>query len=322
MEKQFSRIPELFPAPFREAVEELLERRGDRVEELRLRVGQAPGWVEKGRERPLRWGEAPLTVEKELLEELLRRASGYAAYSVQEQLSQGYLTLPRGHRLGVCGTVAGAGNALRDLQSMNLRLASQRPGCADDLVRALGKGMGSLLILGPPGAGKTTLLRDLIRQTSDALGLRVGILDQRGELAACQEGRPQLEVGRYADVLTGCGKAAGIDRLLRTMNPQVIALDEITAPEDLEAMIRASYCGISFFATAHAADFGDLDRRPLYRELKRSGLFTWTAMIKPDRGISLERMKHGDDTYPGNRNDPGLLRVGRASRLPVSGANL
>ena len=226
MDKRLEGIPPLFPEPLRSGVEALLEEKGDRVEELRLRAGRPLSWAAGGRELPLigcGWGgaardtagEGP-AVTPDMLEEIVRRASGHAVYAVEEQLARGFLPLPMGHRLGLCGTAAAEGariRTLRDFQALNLRLACQRPGCADAALSFLWAHPGSALILGPPGAGKTTLLRDLVRQCSDRCGRRVALVDERGELAACRGGQPQLRVGRRTDVLTACPKAAGIELL-------------------------------------------------------------------------------------------------------------
>ena len=147
----------------------------------------------------------------------------------------------------------------------------------------------STLILGPPGSGKTTLLRECVRSLSDG-GSRVGLVDERGELAACRLGIPQMDVGAQTDVLTGCGKSEGIYLLLRAMNPQWIAVDEITAPEDIRAMEEASYCGVRFLATAHAFSPDELRRRPLYRRLRELELFQRLLILSPDKHVTMERM--------------------------------
>lgn len=295
MDKRLEPVSELFPMPMRAAVHALLTERGERVEELRLRTGCRAGFVMGGREYGFGGREIP-PASPELLEEIVRRASGNAVYAVQEQLRAGYLTLPGGHRLGLCGVASledGAVKTIRSYQSLSIRLAGERTGCADSLTAFVRADPRSTLILGPPGAGKTTLLRDLVRQVSDGFSRCVGLVDERGELAACHCGVPQLDVGRHTDVLTGFPKATGISLLIRTMSPEWIALDEITAVEDVEAMDRSAYCGVRFLATAHAANLADLSRRPLYRRLLETGVFENAALIRPDRSIVWERIRDG-----------------------------
>ena len=319
MDKRLESVPELFPEPFRTAVHGLLAERGDRVEELRLRTGCRAGWVTAGRE--IYFGEPNLPlVTAELLAEVVRKASGYAVYAVQEQLRKGFLILPGGHRLGLCGAASleeGRVKTIRGYQALALRLAGERTGCADPVMCFVRSRPGSTLILGPPGAGKTTVLRDLVRQISDRLGCRVGLVDERGELAACRNGMPQLNVGRHTDVLTGFPKAEGIELLLRTMAPEWIALDEITAAEDVEAMDRAAYCGVRFFATAHAAGVADLFGRPNYRRLLESRVFENVALIRPDRSIVCERMNDGLLQAGRSGTDSDSLPLGRLSCGPA-----
>jgi len=141
----------------------------------------------------------------------------------------------------------------------------------------------STLILAPPGLGKTTLLRDVYNRFSDGDGcqpLRVSLADERGEVAACFEGVPQLWVGRRTDVMEGCPKAQGLLLLLRAMNPQMLAADEITAPEDVQALELAAGCGAVLLATAHGRDRSDLLRRPVYRRLLEAGIFERLVLIR------------------------------------------
>ena len=146
----------------------------------------------------------------------------------------------------------------------------------------------STLILSPPGGGKTTLLRDLIRSLSlgdsEHRALRVAVIDERGEIAVCCRARPQMELGNHTDVLSLCPKATGIMMVLRGMNPQLIAVDEITAAEDIRAMCLAANCGVGLLASIHAASAEELTQKPLFEELLRAKVFRRCVSIRKEGG--------------------------------------
>lgn len=286
--REFEQAAAVLPPELRQQALALPAQERERAEELRLRCGWPMATVFPEGEVPL-GGRKIVTQDLELLLEIASRASVHAVLS---QLREGYLTIEGGHRLGLCGTAVlenGQMRNLRSLSSVSIRIARQHPGAALPLLSGLMEGgrLCSTLIAAPPGMGKTTLLRDLVRCISDGEGtppLRVGLADERGEVAALYGGVPQLRVGRRTDVIEGCPKAQGAMLLLRAMNPQVLAMDEITAPEDVAALLTAAGCGAVLLATAHG-EGDELTRRPLYRTMLEERIF--------QRVVSIQRTEQG-----------------------------
>lgn len=229
-------------------------------------------------------------VSAQALKETLEYMSRYSLYAFEEELRQGFLTVPGGHRVGLAGKTL-AGNqgirAMKWISSVNVRLAHEIRGCADQVLPWLyeGKEICHTLILSPPGAGKTTLLRDLIRQISDGSGGRrgitVGVVDERSELAACYQGVPQNDLGIRTDVLDGCPKAYGMRMLIRSMAPRVVAVDEIGSREDLEAMEAVMNCGCRLIATVHGSCMEDLKRKPALERLFKEQWFGRYIVLEP-----------------------------------------
>lgn len=248
--------------------------KGD-LQELRLRLGAKPEYIlPKGS----RWGQE--TVTRQTLEYCVNAASRYSPWAAATT-AQGYITAPGGHRVGLCGEAVWSGGkvcGIREPTSLCLRVARDFPGIGWE-GSALG---GSALILGPPGWGKTTLLRDVCRQISQ--NQTVCVVDQRGEVFP--KGIPR---GKRMDVLTGTGKAEGVEMVLRTMSPQWIAVDEITAREDAQALLFAANCGVKLLATAHASGPADLRSREIYRPLTEQGVFAHLFILNRDKSYRLER---------------------------------
>ena len=278
MPQRYEAACALLPRRLREAALAVEEK--ENVEELRLRMGEQLALTLPEGEATV--DTAPVT-EKDL-EAVLDIATGSSRYTAAQSLRWGYLTAEGGFRIGVCGTVVaedGQVSAYRDLSSLNIRIPRQQLGLADQVLpRLLSNGrLESTLILSPPGGGKTTLLRDLVRALSDERGLRVSLADERGELAAVYRGIPQLRVGRRTDVLNACPKSLAVPAMLRAMNPQVIAVDEVAVAEDVAALELAAGAGVALLATVHGAGVEDLRRKPILAGMLDRGLFRRTVRI-------------------------------------------
>ena len=285
----------VLPGSLRRAILALPTEKRGQVEEVRLRAGQELTVLMSGRE----FG-CGVTVEQEDLEALCNLVTEFSRYAAVETLRQGYLTIRGGCRVGFCGTAVikdGAVMNMKEFSSAVIRIAREKHGIAEGLAERLFRDgwFVNTLILAPPGGGKTTLLRELVRCLSDGCngneGRRVALVDERGELAAVRQGVLQMDVGKRTDVLDGCPKAVAIPMMLRCMNPQILAVDEITLREDIQAMTMAANCGVGLLATIHAADAAELLRKPLYRELLAAEVFRLAVVIQEEKGARSWRLE-------------------------------
>ena len=249
----------------------------DTLQELRLRQDQPPQLILQG---GTLWLKRPVAAAD--LSFCVNTASRYSPWAAQTT-ARGYLTAAGGHRIGLCGEAViqnGSMTAIRSIRSLCIRVARDFPGIAEKYRGC----SGSILIIGPPGSGKTTFLRDLLRQFS--MHQTVAVADERHELFP--EGL--FDHGKALDVLSGASKAEAVDALLRTMGPDTLAMDEITAVEDCKALLQAGCCGVRLVATAHAGSIRDLRNRPLYQPLLGSNLFQHILVLHRDKTLHEERM--------------------------------
>lgn len=295
---RYAAAVKLLPLRWKRPALRLPTDRMEAAEEFRLRSGRMLTVLADDREEPLEAEGGPVTPGE--LEQMCDRLTGYSRYAACETLRCGYLSAQGGFRVGVCGTAVlsgGVNTNLRSISSLTVRLSRQRPGVAREVFDRLygGGALPGVLIVSAPGLGKTTLLRDLIRLLSDGEGSspprRVAVADERGEIAVMHQGLPQMDVGCHTDVMDGCPKALAIPMLLRSCNPQVIAVDEITEARDLEAMSAAANCGVALLATIHAADADELRSKPLFLRLLEMGVFQLCVVIRREEGQRTYRVE-------------------------------
>lgn len=264
-----------FPEPVRS---ELALLQPGELREIRIRADRPTIFTTGTRVAQLPWAPGQFQ-----LEALVEALSGHSLYARSDEIGRGYLTLRGGHRMGICGHVLHrkAGNVVPDVGSVCIRIACEWPGCADALLPQAQR--GSLLLIGPPGSGKTTLLRDLARQLSSGRNARqTALIDERGELAACVGGVPQLDVGTACDVLEGLSKSEAVSWLIRSMAPQVILTDELSCEDDAAALQRAQASGCTVCASVHGRSLSDIASTPATASLLAEHIFSCYAVLSAD----------------------------------------
>ncbi len=276
------------------------------AQEIRLRAGKPVALTVEGRTWfVLKNGRLSDTLSADLLsatpeqlEESFRGLCHDSVYAHIAEIREGYLMMPGGHRAGLCGTVTPDGG-LREISSVNIRIAREFPDCALPLLREFDG--GGMLLCGPPGSGKTTLLRDLCRLLSDGVGgrfYRVAVVDNRGELSGSYGGVSGNDLGRNTDVLLTADKAAGAQIALRTLYPQIIAFDEIGTTAELQCVQDSMNAGVTVLTTAHVGDKADLLHRRVTRTLLNSGAISRVVLLPPRigdpyRSFTAQELKHG-----------------------------
>lgn len=286
---QENKIINLLPVKIRMIVKREAPDAG-KLQEIRLRIGKPLILIYKGEEiGPKKAEGGGHIVSKEEIDELMEYVSNYSLYAFEEEMKQGFITVGGGHRVGIAGQAImenGRVKNLRYITSVNIRMSHEIQGCGDRVFPYVTKCMRPLhtLLVSPPGCGKTTLLRDMIRQISDGnsftRAMTVGVVDERSEIAGCYHGVPQNNLGIRTDVMDACPKAEGMLMMIRSMRPQVLAVDEIGAPEDVQAISYAMHCGCKMLATAHGESMEELERKPVFSRMIEEKRFDRYVILK------------------------------------------
>ena len=292
-----------------------------KIQEIKVRTGKPLMVMNDKGEMIVRESSGGIYIVTEAdLREMLEYISNYSLYAYEDEMRQGFITVEGGHRIGLCGqTIIENGRIknLRYISSVNVRIAHEVKGCGNGVFPYLVNDgqMFHTLVISPPRCGKTTLIRDLIRLVSDGNryidGQTVGVVDERSEIGGCYRGVPQNQLGIRTDILDGCPKALGMMMLIRSMGPEVIAVDEIGTTEDVHAVEYAMHCGCKMLATAHGKSLDEIREKPVLGNLVREHRFERYVVLGNKRGAgSVEGIydengrsiiDNGDDKFMGDK---------------------
>ncbi len=305
-------ILKYFPDKIEKKIAEEILAKMDTLEEIRLRV-----------QRPiiLKFNDCDkivkYTVTAEEILSCLQMICENSIYTYQNQIAEGFITIKGGHRVGIAGSCVIENGKIININyiySLNFRIAKQVLGSSNKLLNHVldldTNQVLNTLIIAPPGAGKTTVLRDLIRQLSSGIkelkfkALNVGIVDERGEIAALYKGIPQNDIGVKTDVIENVHKSIGIRMLIRSMAPKVIVADEIGNKEDIEALNYAVCSGCRGIFTAHGGSMEDIMLNPVLKSLMNLHVF--------EKLIFLDANQKGNikEVYEMNKKNTAYEKVG------------
>lgn len=286
------------------------------IEEIRLRSGfplniycmnndyfvTKEGFITKDKDKGM-------VVNRNDIMKTFQLISNYSIYAFEEEIKNGFITLKGGHRVGITGKVLYGTNGIekiKNISSLNIRIAREKIGISNKLLKYIVDYPNSIhntLIISPPQCGKTTILRDLIRNLSNGLdilnnrGFKIGVIDERSEIAGMYNGVPQHDIGPRTDVLDGCNKRDGTMMLLRAMSPEIIAMDEIGSIADVEAIHEIIKSGVKIIATVHGSSVEDLLSRRSLNILVNEKIFKRYIFLDNSLGIGTVKKIIDGETF-------------------------
>jgi stage III sporulation protein AA len=274
----------------------------DSVEEIRIRAGRSvilmsgdEEWFLREDGQVVQSSRNHLIPTREDLYKMLQVICKNSLYAFQEEISNGFITLDGGHRVGLVGKILFHKGKIKNVvgfSGLNFRISKEIKGASNEILKyVIGNGQVlNTLIISPPGAGKTTVLRDLTRQISNGVpqyqlkGFKVGIVDERNELLGEGDGEYEHDLGLRTDVLQGCPKDIGILMLLRTMSPQVVITDEIGDDRDFSAIKKSINAGIKIITSYHSYNLREASFRKGVGKFIKEGIFERIISLSTYRG--------------------------------------
>lgn len=280
---EINQVLQYFPLEIYLQITKLIEdnpKIADIIQEIRIRTNKPIAIKADNSNRVLKHK----VTQEEVLKTFEKICEG-SIYSYRKQICEGFITIKGGHRIGITGNVAIEDEKVININyisSLNFRIARQKLECSNELLKfIINMEEGSIyntLIVSPPGCGKTTVLRDAIRKLSNGIkeinfrGRTVGVVDERGEIAAMYKGVSQNDIGIRTDVIDNIPKGKGMHMLVRSMSPEIIACDEIGSFEDVQAINYAICSGIKGIFTAHGGSIEEINLNNEFAELLKKNI--------------------------------------------------
>lgn len=277
----------------------------EKIQEIRIRsensvvvvCGKESKFVSKTGRLTDVYSDLNIKTDANEITDIFRRLCGYSVHSFTDAINRGYITVPGGHRAGVAGTAVsenGKITAVRDICCINLRIAREIKGSADEIYGNLfSEGLSSVIIAGPPSSGKTTILRDLVRQLSGVERGRMYktfVCDERGEIGAAVSGIPQNDLGLNTDLISSYPKGDGIIIGLRSFSPDIVICDEIATDEEVYAVESGLNSGVCFALSIHARDERELRSKQIMKRLLKSGAFANVVLLSSADAGKIEKI--------------------------------
>lgn len=294
MTNTFDSAVSFLPTCLQEKLNRVSEEIKSKTYEVRLRTGKpvvlitsdSTLFLDKNGRVTYVFSDDLYKVQTNEMKEAFNRLCNFSVYSHSDSIAQGFITLSSGHRVGIGGTAVtdrGVVTSIRDINSLNIRIAREFKGCADEILTNVFKNkLKNVIIAGPPSSGKTTLLRDIARQVS--MGRfgeyhKVSIIDERCEISPVSDGICRCDTGPNTDILSSFRKADGIMSALRTLSPQMIVCDEIGTVDECEAIKSGLNSGVNFVLSIHASSIAELKNKPQFKSLVQSGIIGKVVLL-------------------------------------------